>query len=66
MLVKRAEVARGPIAPLAGRLPYFAVPRYLEFVKTIPRKAALRPDKNLLRELGVSAATWAARPPASS
>jgi crotonobetaine/carnitine-CoA ligase len=46
------------VAFLAERLPYFAVPRYIEFVDSIARNAALRPDKNLLRERGVTPATW--------
>jgi carnitine-CoA ligase len=46
------------ISFLADRLPYFAVPRYLEFVDRIERNASLRPDKNLLRERGVTAGTF--------
>lgn len=57
-------VSRGDLQPeeligfLAGRLPYFAVPRYLRFVERIERTAALRPDKNLLREQGVTGDTF--------
>jgi crotonobetaine/carnitine-CoA ligase len=57
-------VPRGDLQPeeligfLAGRLPYFAVPRYLRFVERIERTAALRPDKNLLREQGVTGDTF--------
>jgi crotonobetaine/carnitine-CoA ligase len=43
---------------LADRLPYFAVPRYLDFVDQIERNVALRPDKNLLRERGVRPQAW--------
>ena len=46
------------IAFLAERLPYFAVPRYLDFVDVIERNVALRPDKNLLRERGVRPEAW--------
>jgi carnitine-CoA ligase len=46
------------IAFLQTRLPYYAVPRYLEYVESLPRTVALRPDKNALREQGVSSTTW--------
>jgi carnitine-CoA ligase len=46
------------IAFLAERLPYFALPRYVEFVDRIERNASLRPDKNLLRDRGVTTGTW--------
>jgi crotonobetaine/carnitine-CoA ligase len=40
------------------RLPYYAVPRFVEFVDELPRTIALRPDKQALRERGVSPGTW--------
>jgi crotonobetaine/carnitine-CoA ligase len=43
---------------LAERLPYFAVPRYIEFSDGLPRNPALRVDKPRLRELGVPATAW--------
>jgi len=46
------------IAFLADRLPYYAVPRFLEFVDELPRTIALRVDKQELRERGRSLATW--------
>lgn len=46
------------IAFLEERLPYYAVPRYLEYVESLPRTIALRTDKNELRERGVSPTTW--------
>ncbi len=59
VVIRRAPVEPGElVAFLAERLPYFAVPRYLEFVEDIPRNAGLRPDKILLRERGVTATTW--------
>jgi crotonobetaine/carnitine-CoA ligase len=59
VVVRSGEVAPEElVAFLVDRLPYFAVPRYLEFVERIERNASLRPDKNLLRERGVTASTW--------
>jgi crotonobetaine/carnitine-CoA ligase len=43
---------------LGDRLPYYAVPRYLEFAESLPRTVALRTDKNALRERSVSSTTW--------
>jgi crotonobetaine/carnitine-CoA ligase len=43
---------------LVNRLPYFAVPRYIAFVDTLPRNPALRVDKPQLRTLGVPATAW--------
>ncbi len=40
------------------RLPYFAVPRYVEFRDELPRNPVGRVLKYLLREEGVTAATW--------
>ena len=42
----------------AQRLPYFAVPRYIEFVTELPLTENAKVQKFLLRERGVSAATW--------
>jgi crotonobetaine/carnitine-CoA ligase len=39
-------------------LPYFAVPRYIEFVTDLPRTPTGRVQKFLLRERGVTAETW--------
>ena len=46
------------IAFLEDRLPYYAVPRYLDYIESLPRTVALRPDKMSLRERGVSETTW--------
>jgi crotonobetaine/carnitine-CoA ligase len=40
------------------RLPYFAVPRYVEFVDELPKNAVGRVLKHVLRERGVSDAAW--------
>lgn len=39
-------------------LPFFAVPRYLEFLDDLPRTPVGRPQKNVLRERGVTPQTW--------
>jgi crotonobetaine/carnitine-CoA ligase len=43
---------------LIDRLPYFMVPRYLEFVAELPKTPTQKVHKHLLREAGVSDATW--------
>jgi len=40
------------------RLPYFAVPRYVEFRAPLPLSETGRATKNLLKEEGVTSATW--------
>ncbi len=40
------------------RLPYFAVPRYLEFMDGFPRTPSEKIQKNILRDAGNTAATW--------
>jgi crotonobetaine/carnitine-CoA ligase len=40
------------------RLPYFALPRYIEFRKELPRSAVGRVLKRKLRDEGVTDATW--------
>jgi carnitine-CoA ligase len=40
------------------RLPYFAVPRYVEFTSELPKNAVGRVLKHVLRERGLSADTW--------
>jgi len=42
----------------AGRMPYFAVPRYVEFVDALPKTPTQKVQKTRLREQGVTAATW--------
>jgi crotonobetaine/carnitine-CoA ligase len=40
------------------RMPYFAVPRYVEFVEKLPKTPTDRVQKNLLREMGLTSNTW--------
>jgi crotonobetaine/carnitine-CoA ligase len=42
----------------AENLPYFAVPRYIEFIDALPRTPTGRVQKFLLRDAGVTEATW--------
>ncbi|MCW1432289.1 AMP-binding protein [Novosphingobium sp. JCM 18896] len=39
-------------------LPYYAVPRYVRFVDSLPRTASARVEKYRLREAGVTPDTW--------
>jgi crotonobetaine/carnitine-CoA ligase len=40
------------------RMPYFAVPRYIEYVEEIPTTPTAKIQKNKLRERGLSADAW--------
>ena len=40
------------------RMPYFAVPRYVEFVDEIPTTPTAKIQKNKLRERGLAATAW--------
>lgn len=40
------------------RMPYFAVPRYIEYVEEIPTTPTAKIQKNKLRDRGLSAAAW--------
>ena len=40
------------------RMPYFAVPRYVEFVNDMPKTPTEKLRKHVLREAGVTPATW--------
>ncbi|OBI84633.1 AMP-binding protein [Mycobacterium sp. E740] len=42
----------------AARMPYFCVPRYLEVLDEIPKNVVGRVRKDLLRDRGLTAATW--------
>lgn len=46
------------IAYANDRMPYFAVPRYVEFMDALPRTPTERIQKYLLKEAGVTANTW--------
>jgi carnitine-CoA ligase len=48
-------------AEFISRLPYFMVPRYLEFYDDLPRTPTQRIQKSSLRAAGVTDATWDAR-----
>ncbi len=40
------------------RMPYFAVPRYVEFAPSLPKTPTDRVQKNRLREAGITPNTW--------
>jgi crotonobetaine/carnitine-CoA ligase len=42
----------------ADRMPYFAVPRYVEFLESLPKTPTERVQKYQLRQAGVTANTW--------
>ena len=46
------------IAYCAPRLPYFALPRYLELVRELPMTENGKVQKYKLRERGITAQTW--------
>jgi crotonobetaine/carnitine-CoA ligase len=56
-------IAQGEVTPAElwehcdGRIPSFAVPRYLRFVDELPKTPSQRVQKAKLRELGVTADT---------
>ncbi|GAA4282735.1 ATP-dependent acyl-CoA ligase [Brevibacterium daeguense] len=43
---------------LAERMPYFMVPRYLEFVAELPKTPTHKIQKAVLRNLGINDGTW--------
>ncbi|WP_151772358.1 AMP-binding protein [Streptomyces abyssomicinicus] len=49
-----------------GRLPYFAVPRYLQFLDELPRTQTAKVRKSDLRAAGLTAATYDAGPTSRS
>jgi len=60
-LVTRAGVQIEPsevIAFCTSRLPYFAVPRYLDILDTLPRTENGKVQKYRLRDRGLSPSTW--------
>jgi len=53
--------APDPVAVLdycAPRMPYFAVPRYIEYIDAIPKTPSAKIQKNKLRDRGLSDKTW--------
>ena len=53
--------APDPVALLdycSSRMPYFAVPRFLEYLDAIPKTPSSKIQKNKLRDRGLTAQTW--------
>jgi len=50
--------AEGLIKFLISRMPSFMMPRYIEFVTDLPKTPTDRIQEKLLRERGMSEATW--------
>ena len=40
------------------RMPYFAVPRFVEFMESLPKTPTERVQKYLLKQAGVTPNTW--------
>lgn len=60
-IVLRSEFTLDPEALVAWceeRMPYFAVPRYIEFLDNLPRTQSEKIQKGELRAAGVTDATW--------
>lgn len=60
-VVLKPQAALQPEALLdfcQGRMPYFAVPRYVEFLSALPKTPTEKVQKAKLRETGISPATW--------
>ncbi|WP_347556474.1 ATP-dependent acyl-CoA ligase [Robbsia sp. KACC 23696] len=60
-IVLRADASLAPLDLIRycePRLPYFAVPRFLEFVQTLPKTENGKVQKYKLRERGVTEASW--------
>jgi crotonobetaine/carnitine-CoA ligase len=53
-----AVTHEGLLTHLAARLPHHMVPRYIEFVRELPRTPTNKVQKHLLREAGINGATW--------
>jgi len=46
------------LAAIEGKLPYFAVPRYVRWLDALPRTETQKVQKAALREEGITADTW--------
>jgi hypothetical protein len=46
------------IAYAAERMPYFAVPRFVEFMESLPKTPTERVQKYLLKQAGITPNTW--------
>jgi crotonobetaine/carnitine-CoA ligase len=40
------------------RMPYFAVPRFVEFMESLPKTPTERVQKYLLKQAGITTNTW--------
>jgi crotonobetaine/carnitine-CoA ligase len=59
VLKPRAQVAVEALLDYCQeRMPYFAVPRYVEFVSELPKTPTGKIQKHKLREAGITAYTW--------
>jgi carnitine-CoA ligase len=61
VIILKEEMTLAPEELLAfceERMPHFAVPRYVEFVESMPKTVTDRVQKNKLREYGITPATW--------
>ncbi len=62
--IKVCIVASGELEPeelfafFKERLPYFAIPRYVQLVDGLPKTATMRVQKHVLRAAGVTSSTW--------
>lgn len=62
--IKACIVAGAPIEPaelfdfFKNNLPYFAIPRYVDFLEALPRNGVGRVMKHKLREVGNTTQTW--------
>jgi carnitine-CoA ligase len=43
---------------LVPRMPYFAIPRYIEFLAELPKTPSQKVEKYKLRDAGIGSATW--------
>jgi crotonobetaine/carnitine-CoA ligase len=62
--IKACIVADGELTPeelfafFKEKLPYFAIPRYVQIVEALPKTATMRVQKHVLRATGVTSSTW--------
>ncbi|MEQ3552670.1 AMP-binding protein [Pseudonocardia nematodicida] len=61
VIVLRAGAIPDPVGLtqfLVDRLPYFMVPRFLQFIPELPKTPTMKVQKNQLRDIGAEAAVW--------
>lgn len=62
--IKVCIVSNGELEPdelfvfFRERLPYFAIPRYVEIVDALPKTATMRVQKHILRDAALTEKTW--------